>query len=318
MLQVLSSKFVDTFKANKKIWLLLPFALFILLLFVIPLIIILINAFQPVSDSGINGSIADNFKVVDGFVWEKIWKSLWISVVSTIISFVIAFPFCYLLSISKSKVYKSSIILFATAPIWSSLLIKLVGLKSLFDLIATSAAGSLTINSTYGDGYTIIGICYVYIPFLILPLYSVLINMPKNYLLASQDLGRNHFASIFLIVIPYCKTAIASGITLVLLPAFTTVAIPQFLNNNNNSSLIGDYIFNLGSNALESKVAIAQASALSLVLGLLILLVYIFWKLTPKVVRFLKNKNAWNILSKKFNVLFNLFKKPNNLKNKEQ
>ncbi len=292
MWQIVQSKVANTLKANKKIWLLLPFALFALILFVIPLAIILVYAFRPVVENGAAGTVADNFGIVDGFVWEKIWKSLWISVVSTAIVLFVAFPFCYFLAFARNKVYKAAIILFATAPIWSSFLVKLVGLKSLFDLLATAAAGTLTVNSTYGDGYTVVGMCYIYIPFMILPLYSVLTAMPRNYVLASQDLGYGTFKTFFKIVIPYCKTAIFSGISLVLLPAFTTVAIPQFLNNSNDASLIGDYIFSLGSNALESNVAIAQASALSLVLASLILAFYAAWKLAPKLFWLIKGKIA--------------------------
>ena len=308
MWELLFSKFINFFKVNKRIWLLIPFALFMLMLFIVPLIIIIIAALQPVSENGISGTTLDNFSPIDGFFWEKIWKSFWIAIVSTIICLLFAFPFCYLLSTNKNKVYTSSIILFATAPIWSSLLVKLIGLKSLFDLIATSSVGALTINSTYGDGYTIIGICYIYLPFMILPLYSILNNLPKNYLLASQDLGRNLFSSFFLIVIPYCKSAITSGVLLVLLPAFTTVAIPQFLNNSNNSSMIGDYIYDLGSNTLESKVSIAQASAVSLVLALIILFVYIVWKFLPKLFRILKRHFTIASITKvktKINNIFN-------------
>ncbi|WP_052663975.1 ABC transporter permease [Mycoplasmoides alvi] len=298
MPRILSSKFTHIFKANKKIWLLLPFFLFMLLLFVVPLIIVIVAAFRPVLENGISGSTLDNFSPIDGFVWEKIFKSFWIAFVSTVICTVLAFPFCYFLSNLKNKIYTSSIILFATAPIWSSMLVKLIGLKSLFDLIATSSVGALTINSTYGDGYTIIGICYVYLPFMILPLYSILSNMPKNYLLASQDLGRNLFSSFFLIVVPYCKSAITSGVLLVFLPAFTTVAIPQFLNNSNNSSMIGDYIYDLGSNTLESKVAIAQASTVSLIIGMIILFVYFLWKWLPKLIKFLQRCITINFGSK--------------------
>lgn len=283
-------KFLNKFKAKKKIWLILPFFGFMLMLFIVPLIIVLVSSLSPVSSGDVHGTVSDNFGIIDDYVGLKIWKSLWISVVCTIICILIAFPFCYFLSITRNKVYKATIILFATAPIWSSFLIKLIGLKSLFDLIASASAHETIMNSTYGDIYTIIGICYIYIPFMILPLYSVLSSMPRNYVMASQDLGRNVFVSFFLIVIPYCKSAIISGLTLVLLPSFTTVAIPQFLNNKNDSTLIGDYIYSLGSNGLESNVAIAQASAISLFLGVLILAVYILWVGIPKLYRLIKRK----------------------------
>lgn len=286
MLMHLKSKLVNTFKAKKKIWLILPFAAIILMLFIVPSVIVIVAALRPAFDvrSGLSSTVAENFKNVDLFVAEKIWKSFWIAIVSTFICLILAFPFCYFLAFVKSKVFKSTVILFATAPIWSSFLIKLIGLKTLFDLLAGHT------ESTYGDIFTIIGIVYMYIPFMFLPLYTVLIHLPKNFILASKDLGRNAFQSFFLIVIPYCKTAIISGLTLVLLPGFTTVAIPEFLNNYNNASLIGDYIFNLGNNAIESELSAAQSSAVSLVLALVILAAYSLWVLIPKGWKILKHK----------------------------
>ncbi|WP_052663553.1 ABC transporter permease [[Mycoplasma] testudinis] len=285
----LKSKFSNTFKAKKKIWLILPFVGFMIMLFIVPLIIILVYSLQPVTISNLDGSkikgtVADNFNAIDAFVGEKIWKSFWIAVVSTALCLIIAFPFCYYLAFGKSKVFKATVILFATAPIWSSFLIKLIGLKSILDLLVGGP------NTTFGDGFTIIGMVYIYIPFMILPLYTVLSNMPKTYMTASQDLGRNAFTSFFLIVVPYCKGAIISGLTLVLLPSFTTVAIPEFLNNRNDSALIGDFIFSLGSNGLQSNLAIAQASAVSLVLALIILGVYVLWVGVPKMWRMSKAK----------------------------
>jgi spermidine/putrescine transport system permease protein len=141
----------------------------------------------------------------------------------------------------------------------------LVGLKTFFDLCAGHD------NSTYGHIWTIIGLVYLYLPFMIMPLYSVLNDMPRNLVLASQDLGYSSVNTFFKVVIPYSKTALMSGITLVFLPALTTVAVPQFLNNNNDGSMIGDIITDQGQQGLTSKIALARASTLALVLSLVML-----------------------------------------------
>jgi spermidine/putrescine transport system permease protein len=126
-------------------------------------------------------------------------------------------------------------------------------------------------NSTYGNIYTIIGLVYLYVPFMIMPIYSVLIDMPNNLINASHDLGHSGTSTFFKIVVPYTKTALISGITLVFLPTITTVAVPQFLNNANNGTLIGDIIVDEGQQGLTSDIALARASTLSLVLcGVLI------------------------------------------------
>ncbi|GHU47822.1 hypothetical protein FACS1894218_3100 [Bacilli bacterium] len=146
-----------------------------------------------------------------------------------------------------------------------SFLVKLIGLKTFFDLCAGYD------NSTYGNMFTVIGLIYLYLPFMIMPIYSVLNDMPKNLVYASYDLGYGGFRTFLKVVVPYTKTALVSGITLVFLPSLTTVAVPQFLNNNNNGSMIGDLIVDQGQAGLTSDIALARASTLSLVLSLLML-----------------------------------------------
>jgi spermidine/putrescine transport system permease protein len=118
---------------------------------------------------------------------------------------------------------------------------------------------------------------------MIMPLYSVLNGMPKNLIYASYDLGYGSFRTFIKVVLPYTKVALISGITLVFLPSLTTVAVPQFLNNNNDNSLIGDIIVSWGESGLTNDVDMASASALSLVLSLLLLGVYAVYLLSYKV-----------------------------------
>lgn len=290
MRRAFREQLIAALKPDKKLLLALPFIAFTLIMFIIPLMIVVIKALTPVNAGGVQGTVSDNFAPVDDYFWTKIGKSVWISLAATALALVFSLPFCYFLVMVRHRGYKTMVILFATAPIWSSFLIKLIGLKSLFDLINTAAAGTLETNTTFGDGWTMLGIWYVYLPFMILPLYTVLDSMPKSYMLASRDLGWNAFSSFFLVVIPYCRSAMISGLILVLLPAFTTVAVPQFLNNANDSSMVGDYIFSLGETGVGSDVAVAQASAISLILGLFILGVYLLWWGVPRVVRLIKRK----------------------------
>nr|WP_211231648.1 ABC transporter permease [[Mycoplasma] imitans] len=282
---------VQTLKAPKRTWLILPYGLLLLILFIIPLIIVLVNAFttfgvQTQDGKTISVNVSENFSIIDGFTMAKLFKSFGLAVACTIICLIIAFPFAYILSTTKSKLFKYSVVALVTAPIWNSFLIKVIGLKSILDLIFGEA------NSTFGDGWSLLGMVYIFMPFMILPIYTVLISMPKNYMLASQDLGYSYFISFFKVVIPYCRNAIISGVTLVLLPSFTTAGIGRFVNNSNDGQLIGDYLLSLGSNGLESKVAISQASALSLTLSLMILAFYTLFFVLPRVVGYFKKRSA--------------------------
>jgi spermidine/putrescine transport system permease protein len=119
---------------------------------------------------------------------------------------------------------------------------------------------------------------------MIMPLYSVLNDMPKNLVNASYDLGYGPIQTFFKVTLPYTKVALASGVTLVFLPALTTVAVPQFLNNNNDGSMIGDIIVDQGQSGLTSDIALARASTLSLVLSLVLLCGFGVYVLFYKVI----------------------------------
>lgn len=274
-----ANSFVNKFTFTKNLSLIIPFILISILLIIAPLIVILISIFNPTA-----GGVENNWGIMTGTIWEKIGKSLWISIVSTILSFLIAFPFAYSLSLIKNKTFQSMIVLFVTTPIWINILIKLIGLKSLFDIMNNE------INSTYGDIFTIIGLVYLFTPFMIMPLYSSLQTLPKNLINASKDLGRGNIYTFFMVVIPWCKVAIISGITLVLLPSFTTVSVSAFLNNSNNGGLIGDVIVNQGDSGLSNPISLARTSVLVLVVSGITLFVYISIIYLPKLFFTIKRK----------------------------
>lgn len=270
--RALTSK-IRTFKWKRRYALLIPFLLFSTIMVIIPLIFVLLITLIPTE----NSSVGDNWNILTGDIWLKILNSLWISIVSTILCILIAYPFCYFLSQTKSKTVKKIIFLFATMPMWLGSLIILIALKSLLDKIN----GAL--NSTYGHLYTIIGIIYLYIPYMMIPLYNSLENMPKNLVFASKDLGRDSFVTFFRVVVPYTKQALIAGITLVLLPSISVVAVPKFLNNSPGNSLIGDIIMDQGMLASESNIALARACVLSVTVSMLMLVVYLLIVSLPKI-----------------------------------
>ncbi|MDR2557788.1 MAG: ABC transporter permease [Mycoplasmataceae bacterium] len=264
----------------KKIWLIIPFLILALLLIVIPLIFILIRSFIPAPDL----SVSENWNIIDGYIFEKIFISIFVALMTTIFCVLLAYPFTYILSQTKNMLYRSIVILIATAPIWTSFLVKLVGVKTFFDVMYGYK------NATYGNFFVIIGLIYLYVPFMITPLYSTLAKMPKNLIWASYDLGYNSFQTFFRVVVPYTFTALMSGVALVFLPSLTTVAVPQFLNNASDGTLIGDLIVNEGNIAGTSEIALARVSALSSTLLFTIAIGYVLIILAKKGYRWYRIK----------------------------
>ena len=289
--------FVKKIFFSKNISLLIPFALVAILFVIVPAALILIFAFTPVNSQSNSG---DNFAVIDDFLLEKIFSSLWIACVTVIICILFAYPLCYFLSSSNNLVFRSTVMLLLTAPMWCSVLVKLIGIKSFFDIV------NGCINSTYGDIYSIIGLVYIFFPFILVPLYSCLTSMPKSFIQASQDLGYNMFRTFFNVVIPYTKTSLISGMSLVFLPCFTTVAVPQFLNNANNNELIGDIIFQVGSAGITNNAQLVIASALSIIVVFVAFVFWFFIRVIPFAITFFRQakwkwlriviKEKWNWL----------------------
>ena len=267
---------------NRKLLLTLPYILISVFLFLIPLIMVLVKAFLPTSA----GSSSLNWSIMNGFVFQKIFLSIGLALAATAICTLLAYPFAYMLAFNKNKSFKIVVVILVTAPIWSSFLVKLIGLKTFFDICAGYS------NSTSGHIFTIIGLTYIYIPFMILPIYNVLDDMPKNLIFASQDLGQGMIKTFFKIIIPYTKTAFYAGLTMVFLPAVTTVAVPQFLNNSTSASTIGDIIVQEGEEGLISDIALARASSLSLVVSIFVLVLYLIIAFSPKVVKLVHNRRA--------------------------
>lgn len=262
---------------RKNFFLILPYMLVALVFIIVPITLIFVKSFMPTSA----GSVAENWNFVNGFIWLKILKSFIVAILATIISVVIAYPFSYFLAFDvKGKTVKMLAVLFITAPTWMSFLVKIIGVKTFFDFINGFS------NSTSGDVFTVIGLVYIYVPFMIMPIYNVLKDMPKNLIYASKDLGRGAWSTFINIVIPYTKNALISGLTLVFLPCLTSVSVPQFLNSSSSGSLIGDIIMEEGQLAQTSDISLARASTLALIVFLFLAVgVFIFWS-SKKIVKY--------------------------------
>ena len=266
--------------SRRNFFLILPYMIIVLLFIIIPIALIFIKSFTPTSVGG----VTQNWNFVDAFIWQKILKSFIVAIITTVVAIIIAYPFSYFLAFDiKGKITKTLAVLFITAPTWMSFLVKIIGMKTLFDFINGYQ------NSTSGDIYTVIGLVYLYIPFMILPIYNVLRDMPTNIIYASKDLGRTGWSTFVNVVFPYTKAALASGITLVFLPCLTTVSVPQFLNSSSSGSLIGDIIMEEGLLAQTSDISLARASTLALIVFLFVVaglvLYYISTKLSKKILR---------------------------------
>lgn len=119
------------------------------------------------------------------------------------------------------------------------------------------------------QGAVVLGMVYDYFPFMVLPIYSVMVKINKSVLEAASDLGCNHFRTLFKVTLPLSLPGIMSGITMVFVPAISTFIISRMLGGGSNL-LIGDLIeMQFLGNSYNPNLG----AAISLVLMVIILLI---------------------------------------------
>ena len=202
--------------------------------------------------------------------------SILYAAISTVITLILAYPMAYFMT--KLKISSQRMLMMIVMiPMWMNFLIRTYSWITILantGLINT-LLGKLGIGPfklMYTPGAVILGMVYDFIPYMILPIYSVLSKLDKSLLEAAEDLGSNSFTKFKRVILPLSRPGIISGITMVFVPSVSTFYISQKLGGNKNM-LIGDvieYFFNLGPDYYN------VASAISLVLmGLILICLFV-------------------------------------------
>ena len=244
---------------------LLPGALWLLGFFLTPLALVWLFSFGERSgpvDILITGTSQNYANALDPIYLGLFWKSFWIAALATAIVLVIAFPVALVVSFAPPQA-KPLLLMLVILPFWTNLLIRTYamiavlrtrgyvnfGLEGVWNGLA-AGIGALGLGQLppfqplellYNNAAVVIGIVYVYLPFMVLPLYATLERLDRSYLEASLDLGAGQWRTFFSIVVPLAKPGIVSGVILVFIPALGTFLISDLLGGP-DSQLIGNVI----------------------------------------------------------------------------
>ncbi len=224
----------------------IPYALFMAMFVVLPLLLIILYAFTvevPTSEAEIITNDITKFSFsFENFVKffsnsaniRAIYISFGLAIITTAICLILAYPVAYILARSKMK-SKSVLLLLFIMPMWINFVLRTAAMKELLFAIGMYRSNKLSMVNT------VIGMVYDYLPFTILPIYTVLIKLDKNVLEASTDLGANNVQTFTKVVIPLSMPGVISAITMVLLPTTTSYVISDTLGNG-NVTIIGKLI----------------------------------------------------------------------------
>lgn len=243
-----------------------PYMVWSAIFIIVPLIFVLIYSVTDADGNFTLQYIADIGKYKDVML-----NSIWLGFIATVISLVIAYPLAYIMARTTANVQRTMMIL-VMLPMWMNLLIRTYSMMIIMQ--DTGIINSVlthfnlpNIHMINTQGAVVLGMVYNYIPYMILPLYSIMAKMDMNLIEAAGDLGANKLVTFRDIILPLTLPGIASGFTMVFVPSVSTFYISKKLGGN-TFSLIGDVI----EMQFKSANNYNLGAALSLVLMVMIII----------------------------------------------
>jgi len=231
---------------------LFPYTLWAFLFIVVPLGFVAYYAFTDTSFAFTFDNILRFFtatSTVDGAEVHTylviFFRSLKLAVISTVICLVLGYPLAYVMAHSGERLQKIMMILIMI-PMWMNFLIRTYAWMTILQdtgilnsFFAALGLGKIHIIGT--ESAVVIGMVYDYLPYMVLPIYSIMAKMDGRLLEAARDLGCNGFGVLRRVIFPLSLPGVLSGITMVLIPSVSTFYISQKLGNG-KFFLIGDAI----------------------------------------------------------------------------
>jgi spermidine/putrescine transport system permease protein len=228
-----------------------PYIIWMIIFIAIPLLLVLYFGLT-VGDSQNLSTFKfslENFKRFLNPTYLKVLgRSVNLAFISTVICLILGYPIAYI--ISKKKASKRNImVLMFVIPMWMNFLLRtyawltLLGRNGIINVFIMKL-GFQPLDLLYNDKAVLLGMVYNFLPFMVLPIYSVLVKMDKNLIEAAEDLGANKTQVFSKVVFPLSMSGVATGITMVFIPALSTFVI---------SSLLGGNKYNLIGNLIEQQ-----------------------------------------------------------------
>ena len=204
---------------NKRSTWALPYFIFLLLFVVLPLIMVVVYAFQDNSGHFTLSNIAKFFS--DGDSLGTFALSIEVAVENTLLCILLGYPAAYILADKNLNRSAVTVVLFIL-PMWINALMRTLATAELFNMAGIPL----------GKGTLLFGMCYDFLPFMIYPIYNQLNKMDKSYAEAAQDLGATPSEVFRKVTLPLSMPGVWSGVMMVFMPTVSTFAISEFLTNN--------------------------------------------------------------------------------------
>ena len=247
-----------------------PFTVWMAIFIIIPIALVLFYAFTDANGSFTLSNILSIWEYRSTYI-----VSIELAFVATIICLLLAYPLAYSISRMKAR-HQQTMVLLVMLPMWMNFLIRTYAwmtiledtglintlLKAFLSLFGYEFEGFAMINT---DGAIVLGMVYNFLPYMILPLYAIIVKIDNRLIEAAEDLGCNSLKVFSKVILPLSVPGIVSGMTMVFVPAVSTFYISNKMGST-ETILIGDIIerlFKQGDNP-------NMGAALSLLLMVLV------------------------------------------------
>jgi len=236
--------------------------LWLIVFFLLPFLILLyisfvdmgndINPFKPIWDTQTGllklkyenyGSIfrsSDGGALFQTLYIEAYLRSLWYALCTAVLCLVVGYPFAYFLARSPASV-RPALLMMVMLPFWTSFLLRVYAWKGILADQGVLNRALMALGFTaepiqllYTDVSMLVGMTYVYLPFMVLPLYANLVKMDFRLLEAAHDLGASPFKAFWLVTVPLSRAGIIAGFMLVFIPCVGEFVIPSLLGGPEN------------------------------------------------------------------------------------
>ncbi len=255
-----------------------------LLLFVfIPNLMIIVTSFLTRDDADLvelTFTLSNYAKLLDPLYAKVLWHSLYMATIATFLCLIIGFPFAYCIAKMPHK-WRPFMLFLVIVPFWTNSLIRTYGLKIflgtrglLNEFLLYIEVIDQPMRIMYSEYAVMIGLVYILLPFMILPLYSSIEKLDIAFIEAAKDLGASKFQTFTKVILPLTMPGIISGCLLVLLPALGMFYVSDLLGGAKNL-LIGNVIKSQILNIRDWPFGSAASISLTLLMGLML---FAYWR----------------------------------------
>ena len=257
----------------KRSWYASPYALWMVLFTVVPLLFVCYYAFTTPSGA----FTLDNFsKIAQPMYLYVLWDSLRLAFYCTALCLVIGYPTAYFLS-SRDFTHAQSLVVLIIVPMWMNFLLRTYAMMTLLEdngvlntfLRSLGMKGFKMIGT---EGAVVLGMVYNYLPFMVLPIYTVLKKMDYSVVEAAEDLGCSPLQVITRVILPMSIPGIVSGITMVFMPSVTTFSISRLMSSGMIylvGDMIEDYFISMNNRNVGSTISLVMLVLIILSIGFL-------------------------------------------------